>query len=191
MTEAEFNRLAARAITASRWCSRPSPTSTPRCPSISSSPTSPIPTCSNRWSAASALAAIHSSGSPLPRASKCAGRTVLSCRESGDQSNHDGRSARVHRRLSRALQGCERCPACRGFAAGWSAISVTTRCAISRSGLPARTSPIRWARRISCCWLSEEIAIVDNLSGKLSLVVYAEPASPMPISRRAAGSVSC
>jgi anthranilate/para-aminobenzoate synthase component I len=32
--------------------------------------------------------------------------------------------------------------------------------------------------------LSEEIAVVDNLSGKLTLIVYAEPGFPAPTRRR-------
>ena len=64
---------------------------------------------------------------------------------------------------------------CRVFAAGWSAISATTPCATSRKSSRTRKSPTRSARPDILLLLSEEIAIVDNLSGKLSLVVYAEP----------------
>ena len=33
--------------------------------------------------------------------------------------------------------------------------------------------------------LSEELAVVDNLSGKLSLIVYADPATPDAYAQRA------
>ena len=53
--------------------------------------------------------------------------------------------------------------------------------------LPARRP---WAAPTSCLLQCEELAVIDNLSGKLYLIVYADPASsprpmPMPRSRRA------
>ena len=189
MTEAEFNRLAARAITASRWCSKPSPTSTRRCRSISSSPTSPIPICSNRWSAASASAAIRSSASPHARASKCAAMTAPSLRRASRRSS-EPRCAdplRVHRRLSRALQGGRAMPGLPRFCGGLVGYFGydTVRYIEKRLGR-ARTSPIRWARRTSCCWCPRRWPSSTTCRASCSWSSMPNPASPAPIARRAA-----
>ncbi len=58
------------------------------------------------------------------------------------------------------------------------AISATTRCATSRSACSGRTSPIPIGLPEVRLLLSDELAVVDNLSGKLHLLVYANPAEP-------------
>ena len=70
------------------------------------------------------------------------------------------------------------CPACRVSAAGWSAASATTRCAISSRASRIPRTPDTLGTPDILLMLSEEVAIVDNLSGKLTLVVYAEPEVP-------------
>jgi anthranilate synthase component 1 len=68
--------------------------------------------------------------------------------------------------------------------------SATTRCAISRPRLRTTGKPTPDPLGVPdiLLLLSEEIAIVDNLSGKLTLVVYAEPGFPAPGSRPGPGS---
>ena len=71
------------------------------------------------------------------------------------------------------------CPGCRASAAGSPAISATTPCATSRRSLAA--SRRRRRRELAdipdiLLLLTEELAVVDNLSGKISLIVYADPA---------------
>ena len=41
-----------------------------------------------------------------------------------------------------------------------------------------RGSPAASARPTSCCCMTEELAVIDNLSGRLYLIVYADPAQP-------------
>ena len=69
-----------------------------------------------------------------------------------------------------------RSPDCRASAAGSSAISATTPCATSSGGSPTCTKPDPLGVPDILLLLSEELAVVDNLSGKLSLIVYADPA---------------
>ena len=38
--------------------------------------------------------------------------------------------------------------------------------------------PTPWAAPTFCCCSAEELAVIDNLSGKLYLIVYADPAQP-------------
>ena len=42
----------------------------------------------------------------------------------------------------------------------------------------ARPLPTRSARPTSCCVQCEEVAVIDNLSGRLYLIVYADPGVP-------------
>ena len=72
---------------------------------------------------------------------------------------------------------------CRAFAAGWPATSATTRCATS-----SRSWRNTWKSGgidtpdillLQC----EELAVIDNLSGRLYLIVYADPGEPEAFSK--------
>ena len=87
--------------------------------------------------------------------------------------------ARLHRRLPGALQGRAAARACRASAAAWPATSATTRCATSRSAWPTTGArPAAIGTPDILLLQSEELAVIDNLSGRLYLIVYADPASP-------------
>ena len=67
---------------------------------------------------------------------------------------------------------------CRASAAGWRATSATTRCATSSPGC-ARTWKSGGIDTPDILLLqTEELAVIDNLSGRLYLIVYADPAQP-------------
>jgi anthranilate synthase component 1 len=68
-------------------------------------------------------------------------------------------------------------PACRAFAAGWPATSATTRCATSSRAWPHDQA--RWPGTPDILLLlTEEVAVIDNLSGRLYLIVWADPPRP-------------
>jgi anthranilate synthase component 1 len=92
-------------------------------------------------------------------------------------------SARLHRAYQRASRS--RCaPACRASAAAWPATSATTRCATSRKSCRQRAEDDLGLPDIQLL-VTEELAVIDNLSGKLYLIVYADRRSPSPSARRA------
>ena len=95
------------------------------------------------------------------------------------RSSSSGRSWRATAR--------RRCPACRVSAAGLPAASATTPCATSsrgsRGAMPPRRSGLDDVPDILLL-LTDELAVVDNLAGKISLIVYADPASAECVRRR-------
>ena len=181
MTEAEFNRLAARATTAFPWCSKPLPTSTRRCRSTSSSPTSRTPICWNRWWAASVSGVIRSSAWRRRRASRCA---AISAREFSRQPRlPDGapltiRWHYVEKYLARFKVATVETPRLPRFCGGLVGYFGYDTVRYVEKKLAHTQKPDQLGTPDILLLLSEEIAIVDNLSGKLFLVVYADPASP-------------
>jgi anthranilate synthase component 1 len=138
--------------------------------------------CWNPWSAASASAATASSA--CRRARCCAPAASAPTPHRGGDRRPGGGSAggnpldfiaAYQKRFKVALR-----PACRAFAAAWRATSATTRCATSRrswSTCPPDTLGTPDILLLQC----EELAVIDNLSGKLYLIVYADPAQPRPM----------
>ena len=117
----------------------------------------------------------------LPRANPLrgasAGRAASIATARVTRRDRARRSARVRARTYlRALQGRRPRRTCRASAAVWSATSATTPCATSSNGSPRRRRRMRSARPTSCCCSPSELAVVDNLSGKLYLVVYCRSA---------------
>ena len=66
-------------------------------------------------------------------------------------------------------------PGCRASAAGWPATSATTRCATSSRKLAQTEKPGGLDTPDILLLQSEELAVIDNLSGRLYLIVYADP----------------
>ena len=169
ITEAEFRALAAPGLQphpARR--SRRSPTSTRRCRSTSSSPTSATRSCSSRWSAASASAAIRSSACRRRCASRVRGTHVEV--ERSRRRRRDASTA-IRSRSSRrtcSASAPRRGRACRASAAASPATSATTRCATSSRGSRPRADRPSRPRDVPdmLLLLTDELAVVDNLSGK-------------------------
>ena len=136
--------------------------------------------CSNRWSAASASAAIRSSAC---RRARCCARPAFAPRSSptarSSRPTTAIRSTSSPPTSSASRSRCGR--GCRASAAAWPATSATTRCATSSRAWPRRTrrgraGPIDTPDilLLQC----EELAVIDNLSGRLYLIVYADPGVP-------------
>ena len=89
--------------------------------------------------------------------------------------NRPRQSAGLHRAIPAALQGGAASRACHGFAAAWPATSATTRCATSRRSWRRRCPPDTLGCPDILLLQCEELAVIDNLSGKLYLIVYADP----------------
>ena len=107
-------------------------------------------------------------------------------RDRGRRRRRRSSSATTAIRWSSSASSCaatapRRGPGCRASAAGWPAISATTPCATSRRSSPAARRPPRPGLADVpdiLLLLTEELAVVDNLAGKLYLIVYADPAEP-------------
>ena len=133
--------------------------------------------CSNRWSAASASAATRSSAC---RRARCCAPAAFAPRSS--PTAWWSRRTRATRSTSSptgsSASGWRCAPACRASAAASRATSATTRCATSSRGWrrPGRTGGIDTPDilLLQC----EELAVIDNLSGRLYLIVYADPTAP-------------
>ena len=69
-------------------------------------------------------------------------------------------------------------PACRAFAAVWPATSATTRCATSSRSWLNTWKPGGIGTPDILLLQCEELAVIDNLSGRLYLIVYADPGRP-------------
>ena len=80
--------------------------------------------------------------------------------------------AAYQKRFKVALCG----PACRASVAAWPATSATTRCATSRRSSKTPGPPDTLGCPDILLLQCEELAVIDNLSGKLYLIVYADPA---------------
>ena len=123
--------------------------------------------------------------SPHPRA-----RT----RDRGRGSTAASSSATTAIRWRSSASSCaaiapRRGPGCRASAAASPATSATTPCATSRRGSPVTRPPPTPALADVpdiLLLLTEELAVVDNLSGKISLIVYADPARAECLLRRRA-----
>ncbi len=63
---------------------------------------------------------------------------------------------------------------CRASPAASPATSATTPCASSRRSSRSRSRTTS-ACRTSCCCVTEEVAVIDNLAGRIYLIVYADP----------------
>ena len=90
------------------------------------------------------------------------------------RAEHDG-SARFRLRLPCPRQGGLPARTCRAFSAAWSAVSATTRFAISRKSCGRHAEADTLQTPDILLLLSEQLVVLDNLSGKLFLVVYADP----------------
>ena len=116
-------------------------------------------------------------GLPARERLEVAGGDVTSVRDGAVvEQRRARRSARVHRRVPRIASAPRRSRRRCDSRAASPAISATTPCATS-SGASARSAkPDPLGLPDIRLLLSEELAVVDNLSGKLHLVVYADPA---------------
>jgi anthranilate synthase component 1 len=179
MTEAEFNALAAQGynripLTLETFADLDTPLSI-----YLKLANRPTPTCSNPCRAASASAAIPSSACRRRRASRCLWPSA------------SGAHRQPHRR---ARDDCD--PLEPSSASSWRAFKVPPRAGLPRfcgglvgcfgydtvryiePKLAKAQKPDELGTPDILLLLSEEIAVVDNLSGKLTLVVYAEPGVP-------------
>ena len=144
-------------------------------------PAAATASCSNRWSAASASAAIRSSAC---RRARCCARPAFAPRSS--PTARSSRPTRATRSISSpptSSASASRCgPGCRASAAASPATSATTRCASSSRAWPRRPRrgrcPTRSARPTCCSSSARKLAVIDNLSGRLYLIVYADPGVP-------------
>ena len=75
--------------------------------------------------------------------------------------------------------------ACRASAAAWPATSATTPCATSRRSWRDSAPKDDLGLPDIQLMLTEELAVIDNLSGKLYLIVYADPAPAGSLHARA------
>ena len=102
------------------------------------------------------------------------------------QQSRARRSARVRARLPGALPGGAALGAAALLRRAGRATSATTRCATSSRG-SRKTSKPDDALDVPdiLLLLSEQLAVVDNLSGKLYLIVYADPREPGAYAARA------
>ena len=98
-----------------------------------------------------------------------------------------GQSARLHRRRTSSASRSRCGPGCRASAAAWPATSATTRCATSSRKL-AKTWKDGGIDTPDILLLQcEELAVIDNLSGRLYLIVYADPTAARGVVSRASG----
>ena len=117
-------------------------------------------------------------GLPAKIRIRARGTTIEVEDERDDRRAARGRSARVRPRVSCAATAPHRGRDCRASAAGSPASSATTRSATSRRKLADSAPPA--APGLAevpdiLLLLTEELAVVDNLAGKISLIVYADP----------------
>ena len=173
-----------RATTASRSCSRPSPTSTRRCRSTSSSPTQRytyLLESVGRRALRPLLVHRPAGDDPHPRArDRDRGRATATAsleRHEGDPLEF---IARVHGALSRRA-------AARAAAllrrAGRLLRLRHVRYIETRLAGGAPDGPSGSTTPDILLLLTEELAVVDNLAGKLYLIVYADPAAPNAYAR--------
>jgi len=100
----------------------------------------------------------------------------------------DRRSARLRARISFALPR-RGAPRLAPVLAGPSRILRLRHGALDRTAARRRMAQTRRARCPDMLLLvSEELAVIDNLSGKLYLVVYADPTKPACLARRPSAS---
>ena len=133
--------------------------------------------CSNRWSAASASAATPSSA--CRRARCCARAAWHAPRSSTDGAggrDARGQPARLHRRLPAALQG-RAAPGPAALLRRPGRLLRLRRRALHRAASWRKAAKPGGLDTPDILLLQcEELAVIDNLSGRLYLIVYADPA---------------
>jgi anthranilate synthase component 1 len=84
----------------------------------------------------------------------------------------------------RAAYCVPRCRSCRPSPAAWSATSVSSASATSsRAWPPMPDKPDQLGTPDILLMLSEEVAVFDNLKGRLYLIVHADPSEPQAYAR--------
>ena len=183
MTEAEFRALAAQGY--NRIPARARDVRGPRYAAVAlrqARATSRTRSCSSRSSAASASAATRSSACRATMRIRARGTHDRSRRRRGAVvERHDGDPLAFVGAFLRRYRAAPR-PGLPRFCGGLAGLVRL------RHGAPHRDEARRHARRRAVrgspevpdilLLLTEELAVVDNLAGKISLIVYADPGEP-------------